>query len=38
MLKTIKSRFTLSYYGDPQGALFKLTQRGFVNEYLTEFE
>lgn len=26
------------FYDNPKGALFKLTQRGTVNEYLTEIE
>ena len=37
-LQALESRFAPSYYDDPKGALFKLTQRGTVNEYLTEFE
>ena len=37
-LQALESRFAPSYYEDPKGALFKLTQRGTVNEYLTEFE
>lgn len=37
-LQALESRFVPSYYNDPKGALFKLTQRGMVNEYLTEFK
>lgn len=37
-LQALESRFAPSYYDDPKGALFKLMQRGSVNEYLTEFE
>ena len=37
-LQALESRFAPSFYDDPKGALFKLTQRGTVNEYLTEFE
>lgn len=38
MLLALESRFALSYYEDPYGALFKLQQRNIVNEYLSEFE
>ena len=38
MLQAFESRFTPSFYDDPQGALFKLQQTGTVSEYLTEFE
>ncbi|XP_006596879.1 uncharacterized protein [Glycine max] len=38
MLQDLESHFALSFYDDPQGALFKLQQYGTVNEYLTEFE
>lgn len=38
MLQALESRFTPSYYDDPQGTLFKLWQTGTVTEYLTEFE
>ncbi|XP_006606822.1 uncharacterized protein [Glycine max] len=38
LLQAIESRFAPSIYDDPRGALFKLTQRGTVTEYLTEFE
>lgn len=37
-LQSLESRFAPSYYDDPKGALFKLTQRSTMNEYLTEFE
>ncbi|XP_006582748.1 uncharacterized protein [Glycine max] len=37
-LQALESRFAPTFYDDPKGALFKLTQRGNVNEYLTEFE
>ena len=38
MLQALESRFALSYYDDPYGTLFKIQQRGTVNEYLSEFE
>lgn len=37
-LLTLETRFAPSYYDDPRGALFKLTQTGSVNNYLNEFE
>lgn len=37
-LQALESRFAPTFYDDPKGALFKLTQKGSVNEYLTEFE
>ena len=37
-LQALESRFAPTFYDDPKGALFKLMQRGSVNEYLTEFE
>ena len=37
-LEALESRFAPTFYNDPKGALFKLMQRGTVNEYLTEFE
>lgn len=37
-LQALESRFAPSYYDDPKGALFKLTQRSTMNEYLTEFK
>lgn len=38
LLQALESRFAPSFYDDPKGALFKLSQKGSVNEYLTEFE
>lgn len=38
MLQALETRFALTFYDDPKGTLFKLTQRGSVNEYLHEFE
>ncbi|GAU40605.1 hypothetical protein TSUD_28110 [Trifolium subterraneum] len=38
LLQAIETRFAPSYYDDPSQALFKLTQRGPLNQYLTEFE
>lgn len=37
-LQALESRFAPTFYEDPKGALFKLSQRGTVNDYLTEFE
>lgn len=37
-LQALESRFAPSFYEDPKGALFKLSQKGSVNEYLTEFK
>ena len=37
-LQALESRFVPTFYEDPKGALFKLTQRGTVNEYLMEFK
>lgn len=37
-LDALDSRFAPTFYDDPRGALFKLVQRGSVNDYLTEFE
>lgn len=37
-LQALESRFAPTFYDDPKGALFKLVQRGSVNDYLTEFE
>ena len=34
----METRFAPSYYDDPYGALFKLHQRGTVNDYLSDFE
>lgn len=36
--QALESRFTPSFYDDPQGALFKLQQTGTVSVYLTDFE
>lgn len=38
MLQALEFRFTPSSYEEPHGALFKLIQKGYVNDYLTEFE
>lgn len=38
LLEALELRFAPSYYDDPKGALFKLTQRTTVNAYLSEFE
>lgn len=38
LLQALESRFVPSFYDDSKGALFKLSQCGSVNEYLTEFE
>lgn len=38
MLQALESRFAPSFYDGPQGALFKLSKRGSVNEYLIKFE
>ncbi|MCI32753.1 retrotransposon-derived protein PEG10-like, partial [Trifolium medium] len=38
LLHALETRFAPSQYDDPKGALFKLTQKGTVNDYLTEFE
>lgn len=37
-LQALESRFAPTFYDDPKGALFKLVQRGSVNDYLTKFE
>ena len=37
-LQALESRFAPTFYDNPKGALFKLVQRGSVNNYLTEFE
>jgi len=37
-LQALEMPFTLSFYEDPRRALFKLTQQGTVNSYLSEFE
>lgn len=38
LLQALESRFAPTFYGDPKGTLFKLTQWGSVNQYLNEFE
>lgn len=38
LFQALEIRFAPSFYDDPKGALFKLTQKGSVNEYLTDFE
>ena len=37
-LQALQTRFAPSQYEDPTGSLFKLTQRGLVDNYLSEFE
>lgn len=37
-LQALEAHFASSHYEDPMGSLFKLTQQGTVNEYLTKFE
>lgn len=37
-LQALQTRFAPSQYEDPTGALFKLTQKGSVAAYLSEFE
>jgi len=37
-LQALQTRFALSQYKDPTGSLFKLTQKGSVEQYLSEFE
>jgi hypothetical protein len=38
LLQDRENRFAPTFYDEPSSALFKLTQRGSVNSYLTEFE
>jgi len=38
MLQVFESRFVPFFYNDPHGALFKLQQKGTVNDYLSKFE
>lgn len=38
LLQALENRFAPTYFEDPKGALFKLTQTGSVNDYLHEFE
>jgi len=37
-LQALEVHFAPSYYEDPRGSLFKLTQKGSVQDYLNEFE
>ena len=37
-LPALQTCFALSQYEDPTGSLFKLTQKGSVSQYLSEFE
>lgn len=37
-LEAVEARFAHSPYEDPTGILFKLTQKGTVTQYLTQFE
>ena len=37
-LQALQTRFAPSQYEDPTGILFKLTQKGTVSQYLSEFE
>jgi len=37
-LQALQTRFAPSQYEDPTGTLFKLTQKGTVAQYLSEFE
>lgn len=37
-LQALESHSMSSFYDNPKGVLFKLTQRGTNNEYLIEFE
>nr|KYP48231.1 hypothetical protein KK1_030115 [Cajanus cajan] len=38
LLQVLETRFAPSFYDDPKGMLFKISQHGSVNEYLIEFE
>jgi len=38
LLQALETRFASTFYDDPKGTLFKLTQKGTVNDYLHEFE
>jgi hypothetical protein len=38
LLQALEARFAPSQHDDPKGALFKLTQTGSVNDYLSQFE
>jgi len=37
-LRALETHFAPSLYNEPFGALFKLTQKGTAQQYLTEFE
>lgn len=37
-LQALELGFAPSFYNDPKGALFKLSQHDSMNDYLTEFE
>lgn len=37
-MQALEARFVSSQYEDPIGALFKLTQHGSINNYLSKFE
>lgn len=37
-LQALEARFAPSQYDDPKGIMFKLTQRGTINDYLSQFE
>jgi hypothetical protein len=38
LLQALEACFAPSQYDDPNGTLFKLTQKGTIKDYLTEFE
>lgn len=38
LLQALEARFAPLQYEDPMGILFKLTQSGSINDYLSEFE
>lgn len=38
MLQALESQFAPTFYESPHGALFKLQQKGSVNDYLIEFK
>lgn len=37
-LQALESRFAPFFYDDPKDALFKFSQKGTVNKYLTKFK
>lgn len=37
-LQALEARFAPSQYDDPKGMMFKLTERGTINDYLSQFE